>query len=146
MKLLTSGLLSLSGWFFVGLSHLVHLLPREFQRNLGRFLGFLWFDAFRIRRKVVDDNLKLAFPEISSAERIRIGRRSLWAMGETLVEFLLMVRFKASQFERYLEVEGLKYLKEAEARGEGALLLSCHVGNGDFGCMAVAFKGYPVIV
>ncbi|MEO0337214.1 MAG: hypothetical protein AAF202_12530, partial [Pseudomonadota bacterium] len=74
----------LAGWLLRQISFLLIHLPKSLFYSLGDFLGILWFDVFRIRRRVVVDNLKIAFPEMSLKERERIGRASLCNMGRDL--------------------------------------------------------------
>lgn len=127
-----------------GLSKFISLLPRSFHLWLGKLFGFLWFSVLRIRRDVILDNLKLAYPEKSEQWRISIGSQSLASMGQTLVEYLLSVSHKPTDMDKYFEFEDIHLLKEAQSRGKGVLILSMHVGNGDFGCIGLASAGLPM--
>lgn len=111
---------------------------------VGNFIGFLWFDVFRIRRNVALQNLTIAFPEASETEKIRIARASVYHMGKTLMEFLLFPLFEKADFERFFEIQGAEIVENALAEKRGIFFLSLHVGNGDFSTAAVSRRGWPV--
>ena len=74
--------------FFVKIfSYILFLLPRLWVRRLGGVIGFLWVDLFRIRRKVIFANMKIAYPEWPEEKRVRIGRESVYNMGHGFFEF-----------------------------------------------------------
>jgi KDO2-lipid IV(A) lauroyltransferase len=125
-------------------SFFLHLLPRRVQLWVGNILGLLWFDVFRIRRSVALANLKLAFPDWTEADRIRTGRASLVNMGQSIVELILMVRYPHQRIAKDFVVEGIEHVEAALALGKGALVLSLHVGNGDYGCMALSLMGFKL--
>lgn len=124
------------------ISRLMWLAPLKLSRAVGICIGILWFDVLRIRRKVVLSNLQIAFPEWSEKQRVQVARESMFGMGQTLAEFLLMVDFSKQDALKVFEFEGLNHLDQAFAKEKGVLLLTCHLGNGDYGCAAMARKGY----
>jgi KDO2-lipid IV(A) lauroyltransferase len=126
------------------ISKSIALMPRQVHLALGTFLGFLWFSVFRIRRSVVLDNLRQAFPEKSPEWHKEIGFQSLQNMGQTLVEYLLLVSYKHADSKRYFEFEGLEVLYEAKRQNRGVMLLTAHLGNGDFGGVALVSAGLPI--
>ncbi len=111
---------------------------------VGSILGFLWFDVFRIRRKVAIDNVAIAFPEISRREQIRIARASVYHMGKTLIEFCFFPLFDKADFARFFEIQGAEIVDQALSENRGVYFLSLHVGNGDFSTAAVSQRGWPV--
>jgi KDO2-lipid IV(A) lauroyltransferase len=121
-------------------------LPRRIQLLLGWCLGILWFDFFRIRRKVAIENLGIAFPDWTMAKKTKVARASLVNMGHTIIEFAIMVHFKPTWVGEYFEFEGLEYYDKAISEGKGCLGLSMHVGNGDFACMGLGIRGRPLTV
>jgi len=77
---------------------------------------------------------------------MQVARESLIGMGQTLAEFLLMVDFSNQEALPLFEFEGLEHLDRAFAKNQGVLILTCHLGNGDYGCAAMARKGYRLNV
>ena len=124
------------------LSEILWALPRGYSLFLGRLLGLLWYDVLRVRRDVVQSNIRLAFPEWPERKVVATGRASLVGMGQTLVEFLLMVGLSRSRVNKSFVFEGLENLDRAFREQKGVLLLTCHLGNGDWGCAGMAIKDY----
>lgn len=134
----------LLGFFFRCLSFFIASLPQKARDSVGIFIGFLWFDILRIRRKVAIDNVGIAYPETSEAERTEIARQSLHHMGRTLTDYALFPFFKRKDVEEHFEIQGLHFVEEALAQGKGGLLLTCHLGNGDFAIAALSRIGLPI--
>ena len=55
----------------------VQCVPLDACRRISEFLAFLFCDVLRIRGKLVEENLKYAFPEKSRTERKTLERR-MW--------------------------------------------------------------------
>lgn len=121
-------------------------MPIRAKIFLGETLGWLWFDVFRIRRNVAIDNVRRAFPELSPTDHVRLARASLFHMGRTIVEFAEFPFFGAEDVPRFFEFEGSEHIEAARAQDKGVLLLSLHIGNGDFAISALSRKGYPVAI
>ena len=134
----------LVGFFFKLLSFATTLLPRPARLAIGGAIGILWFDVFRIRRKVALDNLAIAFPEWSDEERVRTGRESLKHMGRTMVEYAQFPFFRRRDVEKEFEFQGLEILQRALVDKKGVILLTLHLGNGDFAIAALSKLGMPM--
>jgi KDO2-lipid IV(A) lauroyltransferase len=134
----------LIGLFFKALSYLIGHLPKGVRAALGNVIGVLWFDILRIRRDVAIANLEIAFPEKNLAERTEIARRSLKHMGQTIVEYTLFPFFRKKDIPKRFVFEGLEHIERALAQGKGAILLTLHLGNGDFAIAALSQMGLPI--
>lgn len=119
-------------------------LPARVRLWVGDLIGLLWFDVFRIRRKVALQNLEIAFPEMTPRQRRSTARSSLRSLGRSLVEFTLFPFFKASDVPKLFTIHGLEHFEAARAKDRGVLILSLHLGNGDFGVAALSRLGYPI--
>ncbi|MCB0361900.1 MAG: hypothetical protein KDD35_04230, partial [Bdellovibrionales bacterium] len=118
-------------WFAKAFAFIVFSLPQSFHRGLGDFIGILWFDILRIRRKLVLENIKRAFPEMSLNLRVKMGRRSLCNMGRTAIEFCYFPFLTKDNIDRYFHFEGLEKIHKAQMKNKGVCLLTCHLGAGD---------------
>lgn len=137
-------MMPLLGCFFRTLSLVISLIPASLRNRIGEFIGFLWFDVLRIRRKVALENVGIAFPESSGEDRERIARASLHQMGRTLVEYTLFPFFEKEDVNRFFEIQGEEHVQEALKAGKGVLFLTLHLGNGDFAIAAISRLGWPV--
>ena len=115
--------------------------PASFRRALGDFIGFLWFDVFKIRRAVAIENVGLSFPEKSNAEVLAIARGSMSNMGRTLTEFAHFPFFRKEKIANFFDYEGFENVTEALKKKKGVLFLSMHLGNGDMAVAASSLMG-----
>lgn len=136
----------LMGWLGRGLSFLLYILPPGGRKFIGIVLAFLWFDLFRIRRKVILNNIATAFPDWTLSERVRVGRASLRNMGWNLADYSLMPFLTKDNLHRYFEFHNVEMAFEAMKKEKGLLGLTLHVGAGDLALAALALRGLPVVI
>jgi Kdo2-lipid IVA lauroyltransferase/acyltransferase len=125
---------------------LLFILPRPLHRFISWCLGVLWFDILRVRRKVVLDNLKIAYPNLSDQERLKIARESMFNMGRTIVDVMLLPFINQAWSDKHMEIRGYEHYEKARAAGKGVIFLSLHLGNGDMAVCAMSLIGMPVHV
>ena len=134
----------LLAWFGRSLSFIVQLLPFSAQKALGALIGILWFDVFRIRRKVVLHNLEIAFPELSSKQRQNLGRKSLIHFGLNLIEYTSLPFMDIEWVKKKCRFEGLEHLDRALEQKKGVCLLTLHLGHGDLAISSLSLLNYPI--
>jgi len=110
---------------------------------LGTFAGWLLW-ALHVRRRVVMENLRLAFPEKGEAERRAIARATFVNLGRTAPEFFLAPRMTREELERLFVYEGWEILEAARARGKGVIACTAHFGNFELLAAGHNLKGVPV--
>jgi len=72
-------------------------------------------------------------------------RRIFLNYGRYMVDFFLMPQLPPHKVKRFFShLDGEEILKRALARGKGAILLSAHVGNWEFGGTMVRLSNYPL--
>lgn len=126
----------LLGWLLVR-------IPRRWLDAAGAGLGWLVW-ALRIRRRVVLDNLRLAFPERTEEERREIARRTYRNLGRMIPDFLRVPSLPREELERMFEYEGWERFEAARAAGKGVIACTAHFGNFDLLAAAHALRGIPV--
>ncbi len=127
------------------LSWILHALPLPWVLAWGRALGWL---AYRlgIRRRIVDGNLRLAFPEMAAAERQAVARRMWLGLGMLAVELLRSPRMTPEEVRARIELDGWEHLEAARARGRGVIVVTGHFGNWELLATATAILGVPLHV
>jgi KDO2-lipid IV(A) lauroyltransferase len=126
----------LLGWLLVR-------IPRRWLDAMGATLGTLIW-ALGIRRRVVLENLRLAFPEKSEAERRDIARRTYRNLGQMIPDFLRVPFLPKEELERLFVYDGWERFEEAKARGNGVIACTGHFGNFEVLAAAHTLRGTPV--
>ena len=112
-------------WLALGILWPVSYLPWSWQRGLARLVGRLGYHLIRIRRTVVETNLKLCFPQWSVTERDKVARRHYQSLVLALFEVGRCWWRSADKLPAH-QIEGLDLLRAAVQRGKGVLLVSGH--------------------
>jgi KDO2-lipid IV(A) lauroyltransferase len=120
------------------------LLPLGPALALGALAGRLaWHLAGKSRRLALA-HLSVAFPELSAAERRRVGRKSFENLGRAALE-VAAIRSIDPRLETYVSFagDGEGLLREALARGRGMVFATGHLGNWELLARRTARAGIP---
>jgi len=98
-------------------------------RVTGAWLGLFFFAAFRKRRAIATNNVRLAFPELGESAARQIARRSAQNFGMTACEFMHLRIASPEDVRERASIDGLEHVFECLSHGRGALLLTAHLGN-----------------
>jgi KDO2-lipid IV(A) lauroyltransferase len=125
---------------------LLRALPEAHAHRLAASAARLAFDRGGRRARVALANLKIALPELSEAERLRIGRESWVQQAWNAIDALRCPSWSDPELLGRFEVAGLEHLRAAAARGRGVLLLMPHLGSIELAWAALPLLGPPVTV
>jgi KDO2-lipid IV(A) lauroyltransferase len=124
------------------LSHAMNRTPRALRVALGKSIGWTWFHILRFRRGVVLENLRLAYgKEKTEAELQKIAAANFHHYGLLITEIIQSVTWKSADYARNIPFDGLENLKGALAKGQGAFVLSLHIGNWEWTMGALVANG-----
>ncbi|MCC9607817.1 lysophospholipid acyltransferase family protein [Blastopirellula sp. JC732] len=123
---------------------IVQAIPLDRCAAIARFLAWLVSDVLKIRAKLLDSNLRHAFPEMSAAERKKLARRT-WR------HLLLMVCEIAHAPRKIHETNWRDYVDLKNADDKIRLLLSKrpvvillgHLGNFEMMGYIAGILGFP---
>jgi KDO2-lipid IV(A) lauroyltransferase len=113
-------------WLGLGLLWLVAQLPYRVLLWLGRGLGALMYRLASSRRKIAARNLQLCFPQMPAAERKALLKENFASTGITFFEMAIAWWWPAERLRRLGTIEGLEHLRQAEAEGQGVILMALH--------------------
>jgi Kdo2-lipid IVA lauroyltransferase/acyltransferase len=112
-------------WLVIGLFQLLSMLPWKVQLALGSAMGRFAFLFLPGRRRVVDVNLALCFPELSDEERRALASRHFAAVGIGLFETCMAWWTTESRMPPF-KIIGKEHLDAAKAQGRGVILFTAH--------------------
>lgn len=113
-------------WLGLGLLWLVVQLPYRWQLRLGRALGWMMFHLAGSRRRIAERNLELCFPTLDAAGRERLLRENFASTGIAFFEMAMSWWWPKARLARLAQVEGLEHLQQAQAEGQGVILMAAH--------------------
>lgn len=113
-------------WLGLGLLWLVVQLPYRLLLGLGRSLGGLMYRFAGSRRRIARRNLELCFPDMAEAERERLLKANFASNGIALFEMAMSWWWPQARLQRLAHIEGLEHLRQAQAEGQGVILMALH--------------------
>lgn len=121
----------------------VSTLPEGAADAFGRRLGGMLYRT-GVRRQTVDQNLRLAFPELSRRERDSIARGAYEHLGRETAAMLRLSRLDRQAVIDRTIPRGWDELDGALAEGKGVILVTGHYGNWEIAAATVASRGVPI--
>ena len=122
---------------FLSLSYLCRLLGLNLSRKFASVISMFFFYLLPIRKDVVFDNLKHAFPELSSDQIKKLAYRTYKNFSITLVEILYLPWISDEQIKDVVKFKNLDLIDKREKEGNGVILLSGHFGNWEYCAISV---------
>ncbi|MDF2691524.1 MAG: hypothetical protein K0S29_1379 [Gammaproteobacteria bacterium] len=114
-------------WLVVALLRIIVLLPYRWQMKFGRLLGRLMLRCLPYRRKIVETNLNLCFPELDHAAKKNIARESFEAVGMGFMEALMAWFMSSKRFNKIpVKMHGWENLEQAVSGPTGVLACGAH--------------------
>ncbi|MBI3485292.1 MAG: lysophospholipid acyltransferase family protein [Acidobacteria bacterium] len=120
------------------------ILPRPLARGVGALITRLAFFLRPPLRRAAVFNLRLAFPDLSDAERRRILRSLVRQVGWMAGEFAQFPRYTRARIERIVVLDGFENFDAAQRLGKGVLFLTGHASAWELAPFAQALYGYPL--
>lgn len=113
-------------WFGLGLLKLLSLLPMPVLALFGYSAGTIFYLLFFSRRKIAFRNLKVAFPDKSSAELHKITWYCFCLIGQAMLSMGINWWASANRLERLVRIKGREHLDDALKNKQNVILLAPH--------------------
>ncbi len=120
-------LVKLVGW-------VLSFFPRKVFLFIGGGLGFV-LRKLKFRSTVAEENLRLAFPYFTAAQRTLFLHEFYRELGITFLEMLRSFYRFSSFVEKLADVEGKENLEAVLKEGKGAFVMTAHLGNWELLCV-----------
>lgn len=125
------------------LERVVATLPERSADAFGRSVGRM-ISRIGIRREVVEENLRIAFPEQTDEWRERTKVAAYEHLGREAVAMLRLSKLDPRAVIERTMPTGWDELEDARSLGRGVLLVTGHYGNWEIAAAAVAARGIPI--
>lgn len=119
-------------WLVYLVMRLVVLLPFRIQLRLGKSMGAALAGVLHRRRAIVDRNLAICFPELSTAARDALAVEHFRALGASAIEMSMAWFGSIETMKRLVTIEGVEHLRQGLERGRGVILYSGHFTSLEF--------------
>jgi KDO2-lipid IV(A) lauroyltransferase len=120
-------------WLGLGMLRLAAVLPYAALLAVARFAGRATERLVPARRRIVDRNLALCFPELDEAQRRALRRRHFESVGMGVFEFAIAWWWGDRRVLALTEVAGKSHLEAARRSGRGIIFLSAHTTSLEVG-------------
>ena len=112
-------------WIGIVFLMILAILPWAIQYRLGQFLGSVAFNNLKSRRKTTIRNLEVCFPEWTP-EEVEANARQVFIDQMIGIFETLNAWYSPQWFKGRVKIEGLEHIQNAQANGQGVLLLGTH--------------------
>ena len=128
-------------WFGLGVLRLLCMLPHPVRLAVGRSIGRVAHRFAGKRRAIVRRNIELCFPDLSVDERNDLAKRHFLALGMSLIEMGAARWSSDAALSKLCDIEGLEHVSDAQAQGQGIILLGAHFTTLEISGRAVRSTG-----
>ena len=108
--------------------------------GIGDALGNLYSIVGGRRRKIIDFNLALAFPEMTDSERRQLARAVARHFGRSTLDAIRIQRLRPEELLAAVEIEGWEHVEQAAALGRGVFFLTAHMGSWEVAALVTGLK------
>jgi len=119
---------------------LFKLLGLNISRRVAPVLAFVFLYFIPIRKNVVLENLRIAFPQNNLTSNKKLAFRIYQSFAITLVEIMCLPHLRKSKMENAVHCLNPELITQKFNEGKGVILLSSHFGNWEYGAISIALQ------
>lgn len=121
----------------------VNALPRNFVVWMAHRFGDFFYFAMPKRKKIVLENLDLAFKNsLPPAQKKQIARDTFRSVAASFIEFF-RIPAVCKEASNYFRIEGAEHLDEALKKGKGIIFVVSHLGSWEYLSFLFYLRDYP---
>ena len=120
-------------WLGLASMRIIVMLPYQLQLLIGKIIGHIFYRVAKYRRKVVQTNISLCFPELSPEKQAKLVLDHFHSLGMSIAETGLSWWGSEKQLRKLVTIKGYEYVDQALKEGTGAIVLGAHYTTTDIG-------------
>ena len=115
-------------WFLMLLVRFIILFPYPLFMKFGRMLGILCMHILKRRKKITEQNFRLALPELTDAEVADLTREHFANCGMGIFETAMAWYWPEKRLRKlvHIDPDQEKKAQEIAKSGKGIVVLTCH--------------------
>ena len=107
-------------------------------KTSAKFLHFILYYVFPIRKDVILKNIKIAFPSNSEEKNKKLVSKIYYSLSLTLAEVLCSQNIKKEDLNFLVQLKSTEVVKELKQQERGAFLITAHFGNWELSALYIA--------
>ena len=119
---------------------LVGLIPFRVLYVISDFLRFVLYRVVGYRRKVVEENIRNSFPDLSVAERKKLINLSYKNLADVIIEGVKVFTMPDKQIVARHKFINPEFLTPYIEAGKSVILLPAHYGNWEWGGLSIPLQ------
>lgn len=128
-------------WFLLGICWLATWLPMRMQHWLGRAVARTIFKIAPRRKRVIEKNIELAFPELSDVECRDLVQDTIASFGMTVTDTLFVWMRGIEPLIDRVKISGVEHLTHKDGdESRGTVILGAHFASLDLVAAALSRK------
>ena len=124
----------------VALLWLLHFLPQPIIASAGHGLGRVLYALGGRRRRIVEVNLALCFPELDAVRQRELAQAHFQALARSLLDRGTLWWASRERLTKLIAIEGEEKITALRAAGQPIILLAPHFVGLDAGGVAIAMR------
>ena len=108
---------------------IISILPFRIFYAFSDFIYLIVYHLIGYRKKTVRENLALALPHLSEAERLVIEKKSYKHLCDMFLEMIKTMTISSEEMNKRFVLTNLEVVKEYEKKGKSTILLASHYAS-----------------
>ncbi len=108
---------------------IISILPFWLFYKLSDFIYLIVYHIIGYRKKTVRENIALALPHLSDAERLVIEKKSYHHLCDMFLEMIKTMTMSSTEMNKRFVLTNLEVVKEYEKKGKSTILLASHYAS-----------------
>jgi len=122
-------------------------LPQPLSLWLGKVIAELVY-RFRVKeRQSVERNLAVVLQKNVDDSEVRVACHQVYKnFAKTCIDLIYMSALERDRFLDHMDCSNFEALRHAQSFKRGVIMLTTHIGQWEFGAMAIAANGFPITI